>query len=993
MVRKKLATAILALSALQANFADALGLGNLSIKSALNQPLNAEIRLLETGDLDPTQVRIQLAAQEDFERSGVDRDYFLTNLRFSVVMDGRGGGTIHITTREPVVEPYLNFVLEARWPNGRLLREFAVLLDPPTFSANKGAGGITPAVTAQPARKPAIQPPSVSSETQTTRSIPEAGMSLPASAKPGEYRVQVYDTLSKIAARYKPASDVSVAQTMLAIQRANPEAFINNNINLIKSGAIVRLPDADEARGISGAQAAQEVEQQTHAWRTGAMQSGSASSAATGPQLDASAPAATSGEGGYREQARLSIAATGTADKAAAGSGSGTGGGDVRALRDQLTASQEALDKGRRDNRELQSRLDDMERQIATLQRLISLKDDQLAALQAKSGAPAGDKPAAAAPTETAAAPAPAPVESAPATAESTPAANAEAPAAAPAQPAPQPAKPKPVAKPAPAKPAAEPSLLDQLTGNPLYLGGAAAALLALIGAVVWKRRKDAEEQEAEDDFVFDENDTFQFGAAAPDSAAESDEPEPAPAAAPAPAAGDSKPIRPETGDAIAESDIYIAYGRYQQAVDLLSNAIDAEPARADLRVKLLEVYVEMRNKEAFRRQFVALQALGDGQAIAQVKDLLSSVDGVSDWLDDLPGASGSGFGAAALAGGAAAAFAAADATDAANAEPAFEANPAGDDELDLDLDGLDGELEAAPAIDLTPDLEADLDAPGAAIPADDHLGLDDLDIDGDEADLEFNLELDADSEAASSQELSDLSLDLDGAPPEAIAPHGGEFESPAEPTSAFAQPATEEPQAADEGFELDLEDDLDQMLGTLDDNGALADLEDFNGDATAPAANAEQGFDLDLNEEFDLGSAGEDLAAAEPAIDVFAPLEQPPAAIDLSQSQSGFGQQTDGEAGSSFDSGPTAAELESSFLPEPEPVSESAAVEAPTLDAVDDFDFLSDSDEVATKLDLARAYIDMGDTDGARDILDEVLQEGTDNQKDEASSLLSRIG
>src|SRR6218665_1088041 len=113
MVRKKLAMAVLALSALQADLASALGLGNLSVKSALNQPLNAEIRLLDTADLDPSQIKVQLAAPEDFERAGVDRSYFLTNLKFIVDIDGRGTGTIRITTADPVVEPYLNFVVEA----------------------------------------------------------------------------------------------------------------------------------------------------------------------------------------------------------------------------------------------------------------------------------------------------------------------------------------------------------------------------------------------------------------------------------------------------------------------------------------------------------------------------------------------------------------------------------------------------------------------------------------------------------------------------------------------------------------------------------------------------------------------------------------------------------------------------------------------------------------------------------------------------------------
>ncbi|HET8710622.1 MAG TPA: FimV/HubP family polar landmark protein, partial [Spongiibacteraceae bacterium] len=637
MVRKKLAVAILALSALQAGIAGAMGLGNLSVKSALNQPLNAEIKLIETGDLDPSQIKIRLASQEDFQRAGVDRDFFLTNLRFDVNMDGKGGGTIRITTREPVIEPYLNFVIEARWPNGRLLREFAVLLDPPTFSDNKAMAPVASATTtgAPGVKSRAVQPPTVTSETEVTKSAPPADMSLPAAEKSGEYRVQVYDTLSKIAARFKPANDVSVAQTMIAIQRANPNVFIRNNINLIKSGYVLRLPSADEARAITAEQAAQDVDTQMQEWR-GARSSGAAAAkAATGPQLDASAPEPSAKEGGYREQARLSIATAGDSNKGGSGGGSGKG---VDALRQQLTESQEALEKGKRDNKELQSRLDDMERQIATLQRLITLKDEQLAALQTKS---AGAKPAAQ--------PVPAPEAEKPAATEPsvaatpTPAPAPEAAAPAPA-PVPKPAPVKPAALPAKPQPTPESGLASKLIADPAYLyGGIGALLLALFSPFVFKRLKKREEEVESDTLSFDEGDRFHFDTGAfEEPQAESEETFEAAAedvAQPA-AEAPQKAVRSETGDPIAESDIYIAYGRYQQAVDLLTTAIDAEPARSDLRTKLLEVYVEMRNKDAFRQQFVALQGLGDSGAVAHVKDLLSSVDGISDWLDDLPGTS-----------------------------------------------------------------------------------------------------------------------------------------------------------------------------------------------------------------------------------------------------------------------------------------------------------------------------------------------------------------
>lgn len=972
MVRKKLAIAILALSALQANIADAMGLGNLTVRSALNQPLNAEIKLLDTGDLDASQIKIQLASPEDFLRAGVDRDYFLTNLRFTVDMDGSGGATIKITTREPVVEPYLNFVIEARWPSGRLLREFAVLLDPPTFSASKAATPVAPATGsgAQPVKPRAAQPPVVKTETESAKTAPEADMSLPAADKSGEYRVQVYDTLSKIAARFKPANDVSVAQTMIAIQRANPQVFIRNNVNLIKSGYVLRLPGADEVRAVSAEQATQDIDTQMQEWRGGRSSGATAAPpAATGPQLDASAPAPSSKEGGYREQARLSIATAGEADKTAKGGG-GSGKG-VDALRQQLTESQEALEKGKRDNKELQSRLDDMERQIATLQRLISLKDEQLAALQANAAAGAKSAPKAAA-TETAATAAPTP-----ATAESGPAAPAGASpeAAAPAPtPAPLPAPaPKPAAVAAkPIEAAPEQGLASKLIADPAYLyGGLAALVLALVSPFIFKRFKKREEEAETESLAFDADDTFRFDtdafdepkgeSAAADTAADISED----VAEAAPAAEEpKKAVRSETGDPIAESDIYIAYGRYQQAVDLLTNAIDAEPNRSDLRMKLLEVYVEMRNKDAFRQQFVALQALGDSGAIAHVKDLLSSVDGISDWLDNLPGGSVAAVAAAATA--------------AASAAPA----------PDIDLD-FDAEPSAEMAVESKSAFEADL---GDNLEALETSFAAEADIASEENPVEFDLELDdellageGESELAESF-LSEPETTPGSEPVASLAAEGfdSSFETPDFDVSPVSDSTSTESEfaATEEGLELDLgDDDLDQALSNLGEPEGLGDLDDMSSAPGEVAAHDQEPVDLggdfdSLSDEFDLSQPSTDLPVVERAsagdfgeVNLDEPVEEPAAEAQP---------EIDVFAG----------------LNEPAPaVAEQPAVAAPTLEGGDDFDFLADADEVATKLDLARAYIDMGDTDGAKDILDEVMQDGTDTQKQEASTLLSRIG
>ena len=111
----------------------ALGLGEISLDSYLNEPLKAQVDLLNIGGLHEDQIRIRLATSEDFKRMGVDRAYFLTSISFEVEIDDNGRARILISSEDPVLEPYLDFILEARWPSGRLLREYTVLVDPPVF--------------------------------------------------------------------------------------------------------------------------------------------------------------------------------------------------------------------------------------------------------------------------------------------------------------------------------------------------------------------------------------------------------------------------------------------------------------------------------------------------------------------------------------------------------------------------------------------------------------------------------------------------------------------------------------------------------------------------------------------------------------------------------------------------------------------------------------------------------------------------------------------
>ncbi|WP_376779677.1 type IV pilus assembly protein FimV, partial [Stutzerimonas nitrititolerans] len=164
MVRvRNLVLAIAAASALTSEAAFALGLGEVTLKSALNQPLVAEIELLDAKSLAPGEVVPVLASAEDFNRAGVDRQYFLTDLKFTPVLRPDGKSVIQVSSSKPVREPYLNFLVEVIWPSGRLLREYTLLLDPPLYSPETAAAVAPQLPVAVPAPRPAATPKAATS--------------------------------------------------------------------------------------------------------------------------------------------------------------------------------------------------------------------------------------------------------------------------------------------------------------------------------------------------------------------------------------------------------------------------------------------------------------------------------------------------------------------------------------------------------------------------------------------------------------------------------------------------------------------------------------------------------------------------------------------------------------------------------------------------------------------------------------------------------------
>ena len=222
----------------------ALGLGDIRLGSALNEPLSAEIDLVAPTSDELGSLSAQLASRELFQRLGLDRPAYLDTVQFSVGRGRDGRNVLLVSSAAPISEPFVTFVVEVNWPRGRLLREYTVLLDPPVFAPKEA---VPPAPVAAPrtARKapaPAPVPAPVAA------AAPAAGAATakaaPAGETPSTYRVQRGDTLYGVASQFTGGGRSETNRMMIAMYRANPDAF-GGNINVLRAGSILRVPGPD----------------------------------------------------------------------------------------------------------------------------------------------------------------------------------------------------------------------------------------------------------------------------------------------------------------------------------------------------------------------------------------------------------------------------------------------------------------------------------------------------------------------------------------------------------------------------------------------------------------------------------------------------------------------------------------------------------------------------------------------------------------------------
>lgn len=422
-MNRSLKLSMLVALALGSTHAMALDLGQVQVKSTLGQPLLAEIPLHPANPGELKGLSVQLASSEAFARAGIVEGRTTIPLQFNVTQNASGQPVIRITSASTVDNPYLDLLLEVKSSAGSSVREFAILLDPPGSSEASPAVAAAPA----PAAAPVVRKPASPAPAQTAPKSSGAAPATPAIAgtEPGKIGpVQRGQTLMAIARSAAPAG-VDVGQMMLALKQANPDAFYRDNINALKSGAVLRVPSASEARSMTVAAAMAEVQRQNSDWRAGPAAKPALLADAGTRASTSSSPSRSGGEGD-----RLAL----LPPKAAGGSTAGVGaaGKGDKHTQQELLHAQESLASAQQQSNDLKTRLNDLTDINNKNQRLLSLKDSQIAELQREladarkgNGATPAAAGAASAVTGTAAAPAAAatPTAATPTAAASTPAA------------------------------------------------------------------------------------------------------------------------------------------------------------------------------------------------------------------------------------------------------------------------------------------------------------------------------------------------------------------------------------------------------------------------------------------------------------------------------------------------------------------------------------------------------------------------------------------
>lgn len=943
--RKALSTAV-ASALLLISSAHATGLGRLTVLSSLGQPLRAEIELTSPSKEEVSSLVPKLAHPDAFRQANIDFNPALLSLRFSIEQRGPGY-VIRVSSTQAMNEPFVDMLLEMNSSNGKLLREYTFLLDPAELRNSQSAQVANPVAVATPPQAPMATPPAATATTppatppaarapagRTTARTPEAVREAKAAS---DYQVKPGDTLSKIAGTYRPEG-VSLDQMLVSLYRANPQAFSGNNMNRLKAGQILSVPDAESAHNASGSAAESHSVVTAHAADFNAYRNKLAGQVARAPAEKTSTgkqsasgtitakvkevPTATSES---PDKLKLSKVAPGAATKVASGKA---------AIEEDKLAKDKAV-------AEANARVKELEKNVGDLQKLLEVKNKDLAAKQVEAAkkdvkAPSDAKVASAAASSVAQASVPDSAAKVPASiTASAPASIASASAVLAATSAAASAKPvikrKPVAPPPPPE---EPGFFEGLLGSSFLLPGAAAILALLGGYGIFSSRRKKKLQQFEDSILTGSSmkANSMFGSTGGQSVDTNN------SVFNSNFAPSASQLDANEVDPVAEADVYIAYGRDSQAEEILKEALRTQPDRHAVRVKLLEIYFARKDAKMFERLASELYGMtgGEGEEWAQAASMGIALEPGNPLYaggkakGDLTGTSALGSGTQPLE--------------------------------DLDPDALLGNslsqdmLESISIIDT------------AAGHGDEHATpLESLDNS-----LEMP-ELKADSGAL------DFDLDI----PAATEPEVPKIPE-SQPKASMAEPEDQSPVVDFATIDFDLGGDeqpvpVSAPAHTLPE-ASKPELNLEPADFNEPVSSAQEislesleGMVADMPQE-KLSLEPVSAVTALPEIASNLQIKAEPQTASPAQSKA---EQTEATAfefdlsGIDLDLQPESAALESH-----QPVGGDSAYNA----------------EMATKLDLAVAYHEIGDKEGARELLDEVLKGGTADQIEKAKAMLAQL-
>lgn len=899
---RNLTKTIAAVSLLMPVSAYPLGIGDIKLHSALNQKLDAEIALLVSKDEKASDITVRLASPDKFQEAGVPWSYFLSNIKFKAVTRADGSTVVKLTSKEALREPFLDFLIEVTWAKGNLYREFTVLVDPP--------------VTYNKPTLPVIEKPQqivTSRPVNTERRI--------VTTVDGEYGPTTRtDSIWKIAEKTNVYDDVSIEQMMMSIYETNPRAFYKKNVNALMAGKTLKIPEKDVILKLSKRQALAAFKEQDDIWQgrvTKKSVQTEQDNSQLATQLELEAPAADE----ISEAVDVLTGEEASPKQISVSEISDT----------KLATSDEGL--------ALQARMDKLEQQLVMMQKILILKDEQIASLQNKKAVNQAER----LPTKTEEVVEPGKVKikklaevlaEKKAAEENAKIAKEKASQATVTEVKPVvPAEKKTVEKPKPKlklKPV--PEVEEETDFMPLVIAGGSVIILSILGLMWWRRRQ--EEEEVENESMFAAASEISL----PGSGANSDDELSIPIAEDSslydvgtvgessflseftPSDFDAFDTDESEVDPISEADVYLAYGRYQQAEDLMVQAIKDFPERDECKLKLLEIYYTNENNSSFEKYAKELVAEGKPED----KKFWSKVVEMGRELDP-------------------------------------------DSSLYIDHATFE-------SVDLEQDVQPEIAEKNTAEVV--------------ASDFETVDESPTDFEHASEEADFDLSVFDD-----AVTPSDETVEE---------KPVQEAEENTDDNtldFDLsifDVEDDKEvqeqkaEELETVDFSSSLEVTNDSGSEEIKIEqendANIES-FDFDFD---DLGGENNQADKNDVEPEVIAVNEE--SDIDLESFDFSLDENAEVKEEISLESEVNVAEdkgiddfdfdFDEPTIPTSTPVTE--------LDAgVSD---LTDMDELETKLDLAKAYIDMGDAEAAKDIAEEILEKGTPEQKVSAQEILDQL-